>query len=529
MLPIIALAAALLAGGYITSCHKPSHDADTEKLLKELDAAQEGHQQLVAARGEELRHLVKIVPGMTDSALYEAYSEMRRNYNSYDIDSAIYYAEQELRMADTIGSREQRAKARIVLARMIVLRGNNQDAIPLIREMEADTTFPDIRERYLKVMALIDERAGRNPKHWYARMLENLDSGSASWIYAKVSYLKFAGRPQEADVLLQQNARQLQVDDFNRAIYYNVQGDLYTAMGDTAKAINCLARSSLYDMSTGVRDYRSMYQLAELLLKVDDSERAYRYVNTAIQDAETAKELGNRLAINAMMTEIIGAHEKLLEGRRTRIIAFSIAALLMAVGMFMAFLYVLGHRNRLKRITASEKRLNTQLQASNEELQVVNARLEESNKVKDAYLVQYLELSSDFVHDIEQLKVGVSSAFRTKGMNGVEKFLAQIDDRTETKRFHQNFDSTFLGLFPDFVSKVNALMKPGCEMTLNRYGSMTTELRVVALIRLGINDSESIARFLRKSVTTIYNCRVKIRNNTTLDKEELMRELMKIT
>ena len=126
--------------------------------------------------------------------------------------------------------------------------------------------------------------------------------------------------------------------------------------------------------------------------------------------------------------------------------------------------------------------------------------------------MQYFDLCSEFVEALDRFRSNVSSTLRLKGVAGIEKLIATSGDDRELRRFYANFDDTFLSLFPGFVDKFNGLLQPDSRVHLGRDGSMTNELRTFALIRLGITDSEQIARLLRRSISTVYNYRVKMRN-----------------
>lgn len=521
--------AAAIAGLSLSSCKDKGVGTDTEVLLEQLDSASVCHAEAVRLREQQIPREINLKMARTDSAKYKAYGEIRMMYYTHNLDSAIHYGTLEYEMARRIGDRERITLGKLTLARLHVLHGNFRDAIPLINEASQDTLFENVAYKYMDVLALIDETTGYNPISWYEKMMSHVDHDKIRGIYTKVNYYRYSEMPEVADSILEEEKSTLQNNDYNKAIYHNVRGIVLQELGDTLGAIDCFAQSALYDLSTAVRDYRSLWQLAGLLFARGDTERAYRYLSLAIEDAEYSKVLSNRIAINAMIPDILETHEKAVRQNHRRVSLMVAGIALMALALLLALLYVISQRNKVQRISERERNLNAQLQNGNEELKRLNRELGESNKVKDAYLVQYLQLTSDFVHDIEQLKTGVSSAYRTKGVSGIEKYLAQIDDRKETKKFHSNFDSTFLALFPGFVEKVNELMKEECRLSLGRDGSMSTELRVLALIRLGITDSDSIAKFLRKSVTTIYNCRVKLRNGALFDRVEMTEKLQKIS
>lgn len=524
---ILSIAATLLLP--LFSCRNPkSSDPETERLLTELDSAVSDHPLLVKQRREELKDRSQLNMAANDRERYEAYGKLRKDYNTFDLDSAIKFANRQIEIAERMNDPELLAHAKIVAARLYLTRGQIREEAQLMIEVAPDTArYNYIMDRYLRLNAIVDESNGRNALPWYRRIREREDSGSIKWIYNELNLLKSAGLPARADSLIELN-RKFMLYDGNEAIYYFLRGEMQAAMGDTLNAIRNLTRSSIYDLRRPVRDYKSLYHLADLLLETGHTDRAYRYINLAIEDAEASKVLENRITINSMLSEILAAHEQTVEINTTRFNNMIIGMSLLLVVFFFAFFMALYQNHKANRISRKEKILNARLQTTNEEQKRLNRQLEESNKVRDAYLVQYLDICSEFVSEIEQIKTGMSTAFRTKGVSGVEKYLAKIDDRKEIKRFHTDFDNTFLGLFPGFVEKVNKLLRPEARLQLNRDGSMTTELRVLALIRLGIDNSDAIAQFLRKSVSTIYNCRVKIRNGAIDNKAVFVQKLHKI-
>ena len=98
----------------------------------------------------------------------------------------------------------------------------------------------------------------------------------------------------------------------------------------------------------------------------------------------------------------------------------------------------------------------------------------------------------------------------------------------ELEELYANFDTAFLHLFPDFVKKFNALLQDNEQSILKKDELLNTELRIFALIRLGIEDSSQIAEFLRYSVNTIYNYRAKVKNKargSREDFEDLVRKI----
>ena len=171
------------------------------------------------------------------------------------------------------------------------------------------------------------------------------------------------------------------------------------------------------------------------------------------------------------------------------------------------------------------------------DIQRINARLEryivrlnDANMVKEKYLGRYIDLFSSHINSLEIYRSMLRGIAKTRDFSEITAALKSDDFiDAERKRFYESFDSTFLGLYPDFVQHLNRLLKPDQQVSpAQKDGMLTTELRVFALIRLGITDSTQIAGFLKKSVSTVYNYRVKLRNAALNDREDLEKNIMSI-
>jgi hypothetical protein len=183
------------------------------------------------------------------------------------------------------------------------------------------------------------------------------------------------------------------------------------------------------------------------------------------------------------------------------------------------------------------RRLQVQVLQANKEIQTINANLQrqllmvkEANDIKDSYLGRYLSMFSSHINSLEQYRSQLRNVAKGKDLGDIMQAL-RSDEFIETQRetLYREFDHTFLGVFPDFVAQLNALLKEGQHIGEGlTEGKLTNELRIFALIRLGVNESAQIAQFLKKSPSTIYNYRVKLRNAALCPNQEFEERLMEI-
>jgi hypothetical protein len=165
--------------------------------------------------------------------------------------------------------------------------------------------------------------------------------------------------------------------------------------------------------------------------------------------------------------------------------------------------------------------MNEDLKAMNENLNAVNNKLSEANCVKEEYIGYLFTMCSSYINKLEDFRVKVNRKLKTgqaDDLYRITRSSSLVAD--EMKEFNKNFDTVFLNLYPDFVREFNSLLQDGEQITLKEGELLTPELRIFALIRLGINDSVKIASFLRYSVQTVYNYRLKTRNKAAVPKEE---------
>jgi len=169
---------------------------------------------------------------------------------------------------------------------------------------------------------------------------------------------------------------------------------------------------------------------------------------------------------------------------------------------------------------------NHELSATNQKLAISNQRLNESNRVKEEYIGRFLSICSQYVDKLDDYRKMVNKKLKNKELQD----LFTISKSTEFKdkeldELYANFDSVFLHLFPNFVNDFNAMLKPEFQIHSKDSERLSTDIRIFALIRLGIDDSSKIAEFLHYSVNTIYNYRARIKNGVLTDREDFERRV----
>jgi hypothetical protein len=186
-------------------------------------------------------------------------------------------------------------------------------------------------------------------------------------------------------------------------------------------------------------------------------------------------------------------------------------------------------RKNLNEANLQLHNLNNELSDTNTQLNATNKTLLEANIIKEEYIGRYMDQCSvyiDKLDDYRRLLNKTATAGKIEDLLQALKSKQFIED--ELKEFYTNFDSTFLQLFPTFVEEFRTLLIDDEEIQIKQGELLNTELRIFALIRLGITDSVKISHFLRYSLSTIYNYRTKLRNKAAGPRDEFEMNVMQI-
>ena len=304
-----------------------------------------------------------------------------------------------------------------------------------------------------------------------------------------------------------------------------------------------LVESVLTDIKNATMDQGSMWELANELMIQGDIERASRYISFTSDCANRYGSRQRNWQIAPLLTAISKNYKENSE-RTTTQLRITIALIsVLALLLLGALLFL--HR-RHKQLTAARNELhatNSQLATLNEDLKTaneqlsekngqfaeLNSQLSEINRVKEEYIGRFMSLCSQYIDKLDAYRRMVNKKMRNKEYDELFRITKSTElKETELEELYENFDSVFLHLFPHFVEDFNALLQPEAQVQPKEENRLTTEIRIFALIRLGIEDSSKIAEFLHYSVNTIYNYRARIKNGAIASREQFEQNVKKL-
>lgn len=536
-----------------TICMCRLHAADSSRadsLLLKLDQAIKERPIYMEQKELKLvelkRQLHRQIP---DEERFAILGTLLDEYRSFNTDSALHMAEEREQIAIRLGNREYIDNARMNKADVLGMTGMYKEVMDLMRNIHIDRLPVDIHPYYYHIYRTVyglmaDYAVTAYEKKLYTELTDKyrdsllLVNKDNLLIHTLIQSDQYNVRNEyDKAIRLLTDYLALQKDyEHDVAICAYTLSESYRLKGDKEKEKEYLIVSAMADMKTAVREYISLRKLAVLLYQEGDIERAYSYVKICMEDAAACNARLRKLEILEIFPIINDAYQQKTEKQQEQMKWALVSISLLSLFLLLAIFYVY---KQMKKVAAARREVidaNKRLKELNDELHLSNAQLKEANHsiaensyLKEEYIGRYMDQCSVYLEKMDNYRRSLGKIVAT---GNVEELYKNIKSSKfiegELKEFYTNFDNTFLQLFPTFVEDFNALLADDEQISLKAGERMNTELRIFALIRLGITDSVKIAQFLRYSVTTIYNYRTKVRNKAAGDRDLLEQEVMTI-
>ena len=536
-----------------TICMCRLHAADSSRadsLLLKLDQAIKERPIYMEQKELKLVELKRLLHRqIPDEERFAILGTLLDEYRSFNTDSALHMAEEREQIAIRLGNREYIDNARMNKADVLGMTGMYKEVMDLMRNIHIDRLPVDIHPYYYHIYRTVyglmaDYAVTAYEKKLYTELTDKyrdsllLVNKDNLLIHTLIQSDQYNVRNEyDKAIRLLTDYLALQKDyEHDVAICAYTLSESYRLKGDKEKEKEYLIVSAMADMKTAVREYISLRKLAVLLYQEGDIERAYSYVKICMEDAAACNARLRKLEILEIFPIINDAYQQKTEKQQEQMKWALVSISLLSLFLLLAIFYVY---KQMKKVAAARREVidaNKRLKELNDELHLSNAQLKEANHsiaensyLKEEYIGRYMDQCSVYLEKMDNYRRSLGKIAATGNVEELYKTIKSSKFiEGELKEFYTNFDNTFLQLFPTFVEDFNALLADDEQISLKAGERMNTELRIFALIRLGISDSVKIAQFLRYSVTTIYNYRTKVRNKAAGDRNLLEQEVMKI-
>ncbi|NPA35580.1 MAG: hypothetical protein GXO47_01910 [Chlorobi bacterium] len=484
-----------------------------------------------------------------DENIYNLYRSIAREYIPYTSDSALLYSSKSIETAVKLNDESKIINSQLQLARIYIIKGMYCEANSLLNDISRRRLTKKQRIAYLQNRVELNRykevsfsKLKTLPDYSKLRaafqdsLLMIIDKNTPRYYATKADRLMDAGNYEKMKEVMLESLSKQKIEDRSYGYSAYTLAMAYGRLGDFDNKAYYLAKSAMSDILNGVRENASLRELAFLLFKSGDLKRAYKYIKIAMEDALFSKAKLRRYEVLQILPLIDREYNDMRNKMSRNMLIFELVMSFMIIILFVALIYILKQKKKLEAANNKNEHINRQLielneklRKSNEDVLTANKKLESFTNAQKEYIVHYLKLSSEYIGKIDDFRKSLYKKAISENKDDIIKDLRSKEFiNTELKLFYEDFDKAFLDLYPNFIEQFNDLLKDDEKIVLKQDELLNSELRVFALIRLGITESEQIAKFLRYSVTTIYNYRVKMRNKAKIPRDEFKEAVKRI-
>lgn len=537
----------LLTGCKNTPCY--------EEELQCLDEALTHNDEWSARKEHSIKQLHdKLCMAAAPEERYWINKDLYLEFLEYDADSAGYYVAQNLQLARQLGKPEEEQRWRIEQALVLIQTGQLNEAEQVLNRIRQEGVFESKKAYfYAQVMYLniaysfyMEKFGTADRSRYFMQALQYRDSVLAysepgQRVYLNVEAWKSYDAHDYSQImpLLKERADQPLMNNMpENAISAYILSQMYREEGNLDAYIYYLTRSCLAYVKSGNRNYatESLQQLSSVLSGLGDLDRAYTYMNYCSANIYQFKNRAQIVRISELQ-ENIRKQYLAREQQHNRIIRMSLGGIvILTIGLGWAIFFILRQVKLLRQhgkmlqtyntrlqesihekeaLHEEQRRMNLHLQEANREQRALNERLSQSNRllkeanvIKETYIGYVFTLCSDYMGKLNEFRKTANRKLKAGQLQDLEHFLTSTTlMQNELKGLYSTFDEIFLLLYPNFVKDLNTLLQPDKQIELKGEKQLNTDLRILALMSLGVTDTNKIADFLHCSIQSIYNSR----------------------
>lgn len=562
---LFILIVCLLFPAYVCADTSKHALEENRKLLHSLDSLLEQQDLFVRVKEERIKQLKMQYSRVKDvKELYAMNRMVYLEYRVYDADSALHYINKNIQLAQQTNNRTWEVVSLLEQSFVLTSSGLLTEALKAVSDIQPEELPQNLRSEYFGRLCTLYSRL-RDYSSENSQLSEhynNLQKAFRDSVYltATPDELRYwncrawlyLGTPEIEPVkqAFEENKQTLSNDSRKYSIAtYNLSA-IYRSENNESKYLENLILSAMADIRSVNGDIGSLQEIAEYLFKHGEIDCAYNYILYCSQKAMLFHNRVRIVKMSHLQNQIYKAYQEQSRTQQKRLQASLIAVSFLFLVLIGAFLFIRKQMRRLKEanlkldstnqklsvnmdaLSTAHQRLeevNMQLKDLNTQLQEVNDQLRESNYVKEEYIGYVFNICSTYISKLEEFRKNINRKLKVGQIEDVKAMTdSSATASNELKEFYQNFDTIFLHLYPDFVGDFNALLLPEERIELKEGELLNTELRIHALIRLGITDSVKIADFLHCSAQTVYNNRLRTRNKSIIPKEDFINAVKKL-
>ncbi|WP_123947152.1 DUF6377 domain-containing protein [Chryseobacterium sp. CBo1] len=452
-----------------------------------------------------------------------------RLYKQYQIDSAVHYVKKNMAISEQLNNLKMKAESSLQLAHLYSTLGKYKESERLLKSINKNALDSETKANYYDTYSkffehyttnINDVNGIKNIELYRDSLLMVLPTSGVQYKINLSQKFIHEGKLDNAEKLLHNLINIAKKKNLDYAMSAYLLGDVYKLKNKKDEELKYYLISAITDTQNAIKDNASYQNLALIFYHNGDIDNAYLFTKSAIEDAIFCNVKFRTLNISEMYSIINKAYVDKETKSKSQLKLYLIFISLLSVILVGLIIYIYRQMKKVTRIKEQLSKTTEQLELSNseitktnEKLQLLNHQLSESNLIKEEYIAYFFDTCSSYINKLEDYRKNLNKKAKDNQLDELFKTLrSNTLIENELEELYRNFDQIFLNLYPSFVTDFNSLLIPEEKIVLKKGELLNTELRIFALIRLGITDSVKIAAFLRYSLSTIYNYRTKTRN-----------------
>jgi len=463
------------------------------------------------------------------------YAALFEEYKSYKYDSAYVYAIKTLDIANKLKDPGKIVEAKVRLVFCFLSSGLFKEAFDIVKDSDIDNLDASVKLDYYKIMArlyydMADYNGVEPFKSEYVEKGNKYSEKAIALIpvntveyWSAVGLMKMKQKDYNGSMDAFREVLKKSVDNHEDAIAASSLAYINSLTNQHDEALINLVKAAISDIKSGTKETVAMRNLATLLYQSHgDINQANKYIKLAMDDANFYNARHRKIEISSILPIIEKERFDSIERQRNLLIWLFMSVTILLILFLGATLII---RKQLKKL----KIARMTIQEQNEKVLLTNSELYEANKIKDKYIGHFFYVNYQYIDKLEHMYRLINRKVASKQYDEFPKLFKEADILMERKNMYTTFDQTFLKLFPDFINEYKLLF-PLDELPHMgiENGSLTVEMRIFALIRLGVIESEKISKFLNYSIHTINTYKTKVKNKSIVQNELFEQKIMEI-
>ena len=487
---------------------------------------------------EKKIHKIKNELQTTSNVSFEQlhhYAALFEEYKSYKYDSAYVYAIKTLDIASKLKDPGKIVEPKVRLVFCFLSSGLFKEAFDIVKDSDIDDLSESVKLDYYKIMArlyydMADYNGVEPFKSAYVEKGNKYSEQAIALIpvntveyWSTLGLMKMKQKDYNGSMDAFREVLKKSVDNHEDAIAASSLAYINSLTNQHDEALINLVKAAISDIKSGTKETVAMRNLATLLYQSHgDINQANKYIKLAMDDANFYNARHRKIEISSILPIIEKERFDSIERQRNLLIWLFISVTILLILFLGATLII---RKQLNKLKIARKTIQEQ----NEKVLLTNSELYEANKIKDKYIGHFFYVNYQYIDKLEHMYRLINRKVASKQYDEFPKLFKEADILMERKNMYTSFDQTFLKLFPDFINEYKLLF-PLDELPHMgiENGSLTVEMRIFALIRLGVIESEKISKFLNYSIHTINTYKTKVKNKSIVQNELFEQKIMEI-